>query len=563
MSTSSFQPDDELLSAYIDGQLTADEVRAVEQWIERDPAARAMVDELRQVSAMVQALPTEPLPAAWSAQLAERLDRAAVNQQPPVNNNRGNDTPAVTVGRSSRGWWYSAAAIAAAVAVVAYTHFMDEDAPPNMALKAPVAGGEVASSEVEEAETADEVDDLPELHAAVPEPAAEREMFDADSDFSGIAGNEFDDRSTASGMLAESSRNFAREMSPAIRAAADVSNTYLIVWADVPPAALREQQINHVLGNNGIEIEDRIEDWPASAEPVRQQIELRNNPGNNARDSDSAAADRFGSFAGGGFGGRGASSRFSVPNEEASERPVEETNILARKRSGKSKDDSEEVDGEAILVEATADQLAACLAEMEQDTGNYTAITVEPVQQTVVAEQLADAIQMEASQLRKGGQVEQGEADRQLQEWRIAPLSSTEEEAVEQASEGIVDALQQAAQAQRMPRARRLDLPNQWYYDNKAPQDASYAYQVRGADVTSDGAKANAKAKAVKQFAGKQSQLENINRFLSTQKSESQVPQQLLSEQQPVQVLFVLRNSDLPNPVAEAPAAEVAPAESP
>jgi hypothetical protein len=51
--------DDELLSAYVDGELTADERAIVEARLESDPAARELVVELRGLSSTLRSLPRE------------------------------------------------------------------------------------------------------------------------------------------------------------------------------------------------------------------------------------------------------------------------------------------------------------------------------------------------------------------------------------------------------------------------------------------------------------------------------------------------------------------------
>lgn len=53
--------DDELLSAYVDGELTAAECALVEERLRTDPAAAALVEELRGLSAAVKSLPREAL----------------------------------------------------------------------------------------------------------------------------------------------------------------------------------------------------------------------------------------------------------------------------------------------------------------------------------------------------------------------------------------------------------------------------------------------------------------------------------------------------------------------
>ncbi len=323
-------------------------------------------------------------------------------------------------------------------------------------------------------------------------------------------------------------------------------NTYFIVWADVPPAALRERQINRLLESNGIEIENRTDDWLAAAEPVRQQIELRNN-----RESDLGAA---GGRAGGGLGGAGAR-RFSNP-ELRSETGGEENAAV-----GKPDDESAErvaIEGETILVEATAYQIAACLADMQQDPANYAEITVEPVRPELLAEQLADKNRPDGNAQALEPQVAEGA-------FAELPQSTTPHAADQpgvqqrgrQSIAGRGGAVMQRAQLHSPTRARRLARPDQWYYRNTAPQDPSNAYQVRSKKD------ATATATAAAKGDNKQAQLDSINRLLQSQTTGTPDQLQPLTEQQPVQVLFVLRNSLLPATAAEVPASEAAPAESP
>ncbi len=349
------------------------------------------------------------------------------------------------------------------------------------------------------------------------------------------------------------------------------ANTYLIVWADVPPEALRGQQINRVLASNGIQVEQRTVGWSTAAEPVRQQIELRNNLAANASNSGASAAG------GGGFGGGAGSSRFSVPDPSraraADRAAAVERDAIAEEALAEYnplEEDRGAIEGETILVEATADQIAACLADMEQDSANYASITVEPVQPELVAQQLAGFMQ---SQLARRS----GEFSAEGQAAAAGAASGAQGESFGtvpqrdgQSLGGRGGEAMQKSQAATLPRARRLERPEQWYMQNSAPQDAKLAYRVRGSG--SKASKANAKQSV--QATDKREQLSNINRLLSEQNAQLPGQQQMLTEQQPVQVLFVLRNT-VPASLAtasdatEAPASEAteaseaAPAEAP
>src|SRR6476659_5153452 len=67
-----YEPGDEVLSAYLDGELSADDRAAVEARLATDPAAQQLLHELRSVSQSVQALPTESLGRDLSEEVIRR-----------------------------------------------------------------------------------------------------------------------------------------------------------------------------------------------------------------------------------------------------------------------------------------------------------------------------------------------------------------------------------------------------------------------------------------------------------------------------------------------------------
>ena len=69
-------PENELFSAYLDGELTADEQAQMEQLLNTSPAARQLMDELRSLSATLQSLPVVEL----NEDLSGRVLRAAERQ---------------------------------------------------------------------------------------------------------------------------------------------------------------------------------------------------------------------------------------------------------------------------------------------------------------------------------------------------------------------------------------------------------------------------------------------------------------------------------------------------
>lgn len=87
-------PDDELLSAYLDGELSAAERRDVERRLETDPAARRLLEQLRTVSGAVRAL--EPF------RLGDDLSAAVLRQIEATRRETASDDPVVPLPAAAR-----------------------------------------------------------------------------------------------------------------------------------------------------------------------------------------------------------------------------------------------------------------------------------------------------------------------------------------------------------------------------------------------------------------------------------------------------------------------------
>lgn len=85
-------PENELFSAYLDGELTADEERRVEQLLAESGSARRLVDELRSLSAMVQSLPREKLPTDFSAEVVREARRRVFAEDSSPSRSLPSDT---------------------------------------------------------------------------------------------------------------------------------------------------------------------------------------------------------------------------------------------------------------------------------------------------------------------------------------------------------------------------------------------------------------------------------------------------------------------------------------
>lgn len=575
MSENTFQPDDELLSAYIDGELTAEELRAVEQWIATDPAASAMVEELRAVSGAVQSLPAATVPAEWTAKLHKRLDVVARGEG---NTGSADTTRSLSIGRSMRGWMWSAAAIAAAVLIM---FILPREAEQDLAMREREAPAPAAAPDVvADLDGADEELGLREFR---PQSAAEGEEG-PEARLDMLAAREAEVPAMEEAPDSNLDRaDFAsvRPLTEGVSPNWASNNTYFIVWADVPPDALREQQINTLLGNNGIQVSTAMDDWAEAAAPVRQQIELRNRGNSFANNVGDARFNARGTL-------RSAGPTREVQSNES--RTREEQGGAGEQGEGETAEGlalgrGEEPEGETILVEATIEQILACVADMQKDVSNYDSIVVEPVNEETLQRQLAQQDDnafggREMARQYSGFQRDDSSPESAsgvagaMQEDRESAMLSESMEAGEDAqleSQLAQAQLPSQSQSQSQPapatklskqmesyqsNARRLARPSEWYFYNAAPQDAEAGYQVREQSYRKKAANEEFAFGAderdpEKRDQDKRDQIDELNRYVQQQRSGGEANStDGVVEAQPVQALFVLRNNSIPMPTS-------------
>lgn len=100
---------DEWLSAYVDGELDAQQRAAVEQRLKADPAAQALVDSFRQVSNTLRSAPTGRAPDALAAGVARRIAETPLEHVTP-----GKSARRLLVG-TPRRWMWAGIAVAASL----------------------------------------------------------------------------------------------------------------------------------------------------------------------------------------------------------------------------------------------------------------------------------------------------------------------------------------------------------------------------------------------------------------------------------------------------------------
>ncbi len=125
------ETDDELLSAYLDDELSPDERARVDARLAADPAARQTLDQLRAASQAMHSLPQETvgqdlresiLRRAEAAMLTShgRPSAAAATKSAATNGTVGlrDALPRLTIGQTRRGWVWAALAIAAGLLIM-------------------------------------------------------------------------------------------------------------------------------------------------------------------------------------------------------------------------------------------------------------------------------------------------------------------------------------------------------------------------------------------------------------------------------------------------------------
>ncbi|HWA98404.1 MAG TPA: zf-HC2 domain-containing protein, partial [Pirellulales bacterium] len=155
---------DDILSAYLDGELNADERAAVEARLAADPASQALVDDLRRCRQQIRALPRAALGRDFADRVLRRAERQMLAPDSGATIVGGatadalRDRPAtlLRLPRGRRPWVYAGLAIAAALLVM-FTSQLDRVAPrlDQVAQNRPLPQGElIADSPTTSAATA-------------------------------------------------------------------------------------------------------------------------------------------------------------------------------------------------------------------------------------------------------------------------------------------------------------------------------------------------------------------------------------------------------------------------
>lgn len=256
-------PRDELISALLDGELTADERRQAEQLLADDPGCRQLYEELRLVRATVAGLPRYKLEKDISRRVLRRAERKMLlGSAPEQASDKRNPAPAKPLSTAEAIWrrdWRTVLWPALAVAVALLLMFFSPGvwSPPEeqqitnhgaIAEKAPSTGQHARTPQPK-------TNSEPSTTAAAEQSKAAASVM-AESATSGAP------RTTAGGISAADRQNKTASSAP--RSAADQGMPYIV--ADVSPEVLRRSGFHEVLKAHEI----RLADEPAPRRaPVR------------------------------------------------------------------------------------------------------------------------------------------------------------------------------------------------------------------------------------------------------------------------------------------------------
>lgn len=125
-------PADDLLSALHDGEVNSAERAAVEQRLATSAEARRELSEIRQVSALLKALPRERLPSEFPQQVLQGVEREMLVPSQPDDANSRTRVAAGSTG-SSRRWVGAVAVLTSAAGLLLLVRAMDDRSSPKMA----------------------------------------------------------------------------------------------------------------------------------------------------------------------------------------------------------------------------------------------------------------------------------------------------------------------------------------------------------------------------------------------------------------------------------------------
>lgn len=363
---------DELLSAYLDGELAGDELAAVERRLVDDPAARATLDAMRGLSSTLKSLPKATADSGFADAVQSHIeveaatagDRAAIIDRHPCEQAGDPWTP---WSGSPRRWVYAGMAVAAALLVMVLSPESPDNAPSDLAKLDPAAvdpppalalemEAAPAAATLPAAETmpaADTMDDaIAEAAPAAPPPplqlgraAVTDGRIESATTSDAAATTDSTPRSAAARPAPAPATGEPAAAARQVKESADPP--VIVVRVQLRPEAYREQLVNRVLATQGIAVE---------SEPRRQSL-ARAEAAEPAEQDEADAVATRGSI---------------LSNTLTALR----TNELGRRAAELAASSSPAAD--VLVLDAPASQFAAALDVLSNDFANCNSLLVCP-----------------------------------------------------------------------------------------------------------------------------------------------------------------------------------------
>jgi hypothetical protein len=285
-------PDDELIGAMHDGELSAADLARAERLLENDPARRRELQELGELSGRLQALPRKSLGDGFAAEVLRRAEREMLttNRPAPV------DEPTTTVGmpkrwlpQGRRPWLWAGAALAAGLLVMLFGPSASINVASNSLSERVSENEAVSASTPRDAAPATAVPASPAMSVpamvAAPSPAAgagampAQQLRDVGQSFKVAAvpqrssqwrEAEVAEQFESLGYATPVNRHLAQQAAvvETLNLDSDVDNSLLVVEVDVDRRQLDSDPFSQVLLANGIQ---------CATLPQVQQANLSNN----------------------------------------------------------------------------------------------------------------------------------------------------------------------------------------------------------------------------------------------------------------------------------------------
>lgn len=345
-------PNETWTSAYLDGELTAEQRAAFEAWLADHPDAQQLLDELRSAGDALRSLPRESLGPEFAAAVLRQAERAVL-LPPTGGDNRPAVLPARSIGqppdvrfdwgRWSRPLLWSAIATAAALLIVVFSPKQHEEGMIATSTEPGFMGRELTEGTPRAGEAGADTPAVTGEYLA--EARREAVRLSKEPAAAAVVDSSHLDAATGSSRLAKGG---GIPEAPEIAARSPLDRN-LIVVCEMTPQAVQHQYFTQVLAKNAVAVEnisshlqgDRAADALAAKEsrPVAKEV-----PGSQPR---------------------------KAGREDETDRTAADGYFAA-----------EEVPQQTVyLVEASPQQLVNVLAELQNDRREVLAINVDPAPQ--------------------------------------------------------------------------------------------------------------------------------------------------------------------------------------